>query len=113
MRISDWSSDVCSSDLTTLARGWAPRRLGDTAPVDAQTLFQTGSTGKAMTAAALALLVDQGKLGWADPVINHLPWCRMSDPGGQPELPPRDPLHPGTGQPDERRVRKERVRSGT
>src|SRR3546814_5881365 len=73
MRISDWSSDVCSSDLTTLARGWGPRMLGDTAPVDAQTLFQTRSTGKAMTAAALAILVDQGKIGWDDPVIDHMP----------------------------------------
>src|SRR3546814_6372058 len=41
---------IVEDGKTTLARGWGPRRLGDTAPVDAQTLFQTGSTGKAMTA---------------------------------------------------------------
>src|SRR3546814_12055778 len=71
---------IVEDGKTTLARGWGPRRLGDTAPVDAQTLFQTGSTGKAMTAAALAILVDQGKIGRDDPVIDHMPWFRMYDP---------------------------------
>ena len=32
-------------------RGWGVRKLGEKAPVDAKTIFQTGSTGKAMTAA--------------------------------------------------------------
>lgn len=77
---------------TTLSRGWGVRKLGDSAPVDSATLFQTGSTGKAMTAAALAILVDEGKIGWDDPVIKHMPWFRMYDPWVTREITIRDLL---------------------
>ncbi len=62
------------------ARGYGVRRLGGSEPVDGDTIFPTGSTGKAVTAAALAILVDEGKLGWDDKVIDHLPDFRMYDP---------------------------------
>ena len=77
---------------TTLVRGWGVRKLGDPAPVDADTIFQTGSTGKAFTATALAILVDQGKLGWDDRVIDHMPWFRMYDPYVTREMTVRDLL---------------------
>src|SRR3546814_4508468 len=44
---------IVEDGRTTLSRGWGVRKLGERAPIDAQTNFQTGSTGKAMTAAAL------------------------------------------------------------
>ncbi len=68
------------------------RKLGERAPVDAETIFQTGSTGKAMTAAALAVLVDEGRIGWDDPVIQHMPWFRMYDPWVTREITIRDLL---------------------
>lgn len=61
------------------AKGYGVRRLGGTEPVDADTIFPTGSTGKAVTAAALAILIDDGKLAWDDKVIDHLPDFRMYD----------------------------------
>lgn len=61
------------------AKGYGVRQLGGTEAVDADTLFPTGSTGKAVTAAALAILVDDGKLGWDDKVIDHLPEFGMHD----------------------------------
>ena len=61
------------------AKGYGVRRLGAPEAVDADTLFPTGSTGKAFTAAALAILVDEGKLDWDDKVIDHLPDFRMYD----------------------------------
>jgi len=84
---------------TTLAKGWGVRKLGDGAKVDADTIFQTGSTGKAFTAAALAILVDQGKLGWDDKVIDHMPWFRMYDAWVTREMTVRDLLvhHSGLG----------------
>ncbi|MDZ3833334.1 MAG: serine hydrolase [Sphingopyxis sp.] len=83
---------IVEDGKTTLSRGWGVRRLGDKAPVDAQTIFQTGSTGKAMTAAALAVLVDEGKIAWDDPVIKHMPWFRMYDPWVTREITIRDLL---------------------
>ncbi|KTE18816.1 serine hydrolase [Sphingopyxis sp. H050] len=83
---------IVEDGKTTLSRGWGVRKLGERAPVDAQTIFQTGSTGKAMTAAALAVLVDEGKIAWDDPVIKHMPWFRMYDPWVTREITIRDLL---------------------
>ena len=62
------------------AQGYGVRKLGGMEAVDADTIFPTGSTGKAVTAAALAILVDDGKLGWDDKVSDHMPEFRMYDP---------------------------------
>lgn len=77
---------------TTLARGWGVRKLGDPAPVDADTIFPTGSTGKAMTVAALATLVDAGRISWDDRVIDRLPGFQMYDPWVTREITIRDIL---------------------
>ncbi|MDH5830570.1 serine hydrolase [Luteimonas sp. M1R5S18] len=74
------------------AKGYGVRRLGGSEPVDADTIFPTGSTGKAVTAAALAILVDDRKLGWDDRVIDHLPEFRMSDAWVTREMTVRDLL---------------------
>src|SRR6185295_8402448 len=42
-------------------------------PLDAATLFQVASITKTFTAAAIALLVEEGKVGFDDPVSKHLP----------------------------------------
>ena len=73
-------------------RGYGVRRLGAPKAVDADTIFPTGSTGKAFTAAALAILVDEGKLGWDDKVIDHLPDFRMYDAWVTREMTIRDLL---------------------
>lgn len=83
---------IVEKGQTTVARGWGVRKLGEAARVDAQTIFQTGSTGKAVTATALALLVDEGKIAWDDPVIKHMPWFRMHDPWVTREITVRDLL---------------------
>ena len=75
-----------------LAKGYGVRRLGSAARVDADTLFMNGSTGKAMTVAALATLVDAGKLGWDDKVIDHLPGFQMYDAWVTREMTVRDLL---------------------
>ena len=54
--------------------------LASDAPVDAETLFTMASTTNAMIALSVALLVDEGKLAWEDPVRDHLPSFRLSDP---------------------------------
>src|SRR3546814_19132242 len=43
MRISDWSSDVCSSDLFAAERAWLLIRMGE--PVVARSLIQDVDTG--------------------------------------------------------------------
>jgi CubicO group peptidase (beta-lactamase class C family) len=64
-------------------QGWGVRRLGEAARVDEHTRFQVASNSKAVTSAALAILVEEGKLGWDDRLIDHLPWFRL---GGDPYI---------------------------
>jgi CubicO group peptidase (beta-lactamase class C family) len=72
------------------AKGYGVRTLGDAARVDAHTLFQIASNTKAFTTAALAMLADDGKLSWDDPVTRLLPGFQLYDPYVTRELTVRD-----------------------
>lgn len=67
--------------------------------IDAGTLFQIGSVSKAFTSAALAILVDEGKLDWDGRVIDYLPEFRMQDPWVTREFTVRDLLTHRSGLP--------------
>jgi CubicO group peptidase (beta-lactamase class C family) len=71
---------IVEKGQVTLARGYGVRKLGESPRVDADTIFQLGSVGKAFTSAALAVLVDRGQVRWDDPVTRHIPWFQMYDP---------------------------------
>jgi CubicO group peptidase (beta-lactamase class C family) len=83
---------IVENGNTTLAHGWGVRDITTNQPVDADTIFFTGSTGKAFTNAALATLVDEGKIKWDDRVIDHMPDFRMWDPWVTREMTIRDLL---------------------
>ncbi len=94
---------VVQSGEVVFARGYGVRTINDDAPVDNGTLFAIASNTKAMTAAALAILVDDGKLTWADRVADHVPEFRLGDPYVSHEFRVRDllihqsGLSPGAG----------------
>jgi CubicO group peptidase (beta-lactamase class C family) len=71
---------VVHGDSLVYARGFGVLGLEDRRPVDENTLFGVASTTKAMTAAALGLLVDEGRVHWDDAVFDHLPEFRLADP---------------------------------
>lgn len=75
-----------------LTKGYGVRKLGKPAAMDQHTLFSIASNTKAFTAAALAILVDEGKLHWDDKVAEHLPGFRMYDPYASHEMTVRDLL---------------------
>ena len=75
-----------------VAKGYGVRKLGDPTPVDEFTTFGIGSNTKAFTTAALATLVDEGKLSWDDPVYQRLPGFVMYDPYVSHEMTIRDLL---------------------
>lgn len=74
------------------ARGYGVRRLGGGGAVDEHTRFAIGSTTKAMTAASLGMLVDEGRVAWDDPVTKYLPWFELQDPWVTREITIRDLL---------------------
>ena len=73
-------------------QGFGVRQLGKPEPVTDKTLFEIASNSKAFTAAALAMLVDEGKLAWDDKVTQHLPSFQMADPYVTHEMTVRDLL---------------------
>ena len=74
---------IVENGEVTLARGFGVRKLGSPEKVDGDTIFMTGSTGKAMTTAALATLVDAGKLKWDDRVTTSSPAFRCTTRGSR------------------------------
>jgi CubicO group peptidase (beta-lactamase class C family) len=80
-----------------LSKGYGARELGKSEPVNSETLFGAMSTTKAMTAVALGMLVDEGKLSWDDKVIKHLPAFRVADPYITNEMTVRDLLTHNAG----------------
>jgi CubicO group peptidase (beta-lactamase class C family) len=74
------------------AKGYGLRKVGEPTPVDENTLFGIGSNTKAFTTAALATLIDEGKLSWDDPVYQRLPGFVMYDPYVSHEMTIRDLL---------------------
>jgi CubicO group peptidase (beta-lactamase class C family) len=83
---------VVKDDKIILAKGYGVRSLGQTAAVNERTIFAIGSSSKAFTAAALAMLVDEGKIKWDDPVKKHLPGFELYDPYASKEMTIRDLL---------------------
>jgi CubicO group peptidase (beta-lactamase class C family) len=83
---------IVKDGKVVVARGYGVRKLGDPTAVDEFTMFGIGSNTKAFTTAALATLVDEGKLSWDDPVYQRLPGFVMYDPYVSHEMTIRDLL---------------------
>lgn len=98
-----WDAPGCAVVLVrdnkvVYLKGHGVARLGDARDsFTADTLFPISSCSKAFTSAAIALLVEEGKLGWDDPVREHLPWFRLSDPLVEDAVTLRDLLCHRTG----------------
>jgi CubicO group peptidase (beta-lactamase class C family) len=77
---------IVKDDKIVMAKGYGTRELGKSLPVDERTLFAIGSSSKAFTAAGIAMLVDEGRVKWDDPVTKHLPGFQLFDPYATREL---------------------------
>ena len=62
------------------AKGHGIRELGQPEAVDVDTMFKIASNSKAFTSAALAILVDEGRISWDGAVADYIPEFRMADP---------------------------------
>ncbi len=81
---------VLKDGQPVLRQGFGVRNLRTGAKVDEHTLFGIASNTKAFTTAALAILADEGKLAWDDPVTKHLPDFALWDPYATREITVRD-----------------------
>jgi CubicO group peptidase (beta-lactamase class C family) len=93
--VQDWQVPglavaIVRNGAVVFSKGYGVRELGRQEAVDDRTLFAIGSTTKAMTATLVAMLVDEKKLAWDDPVTKHLPWFALADPYLTREITVRD-----------------------
>ncbi len=59
--------------------GFGVRELGRPDTVDGDTLYMIASNTKGLTTLLLAKLVDEGRIGWKDPVTRIMPEFRLGD----------------------------------
>lgn len=81
---------VVKDGRTVLTKGYGVKSFETMDLVNENTLFQAGSTTKAFAAMSIAMLIDQGKVSWDDPIIKHIPEFRMKDKYVQNNLTIRD-----------------------
>ena len=74
------------------SKGYGVRSLNTKEKVDENTLFGIASNSKAFTAAALGILIDEGKLKWDDKVRDHIPEFKLYSPYVTEEFTIRDLL---------------------
>lgn len=90
---------VVKDDSLVFAKGYGVIETSKPAPATEHTRFAIGSTTKAMTTAALAMLVDEGKVRWDDRVIDYIPDFRLYDSYVTREIRIRDLLTHRSGLP--------------
>jgi CubicO group peptidase (beta-lactamase class C family) len=78
-------------------KGHGVRAVGGREAVTPDTVFPLASCTKAFTTTALAMLVDEGKLAWDDPVRKHVSFFHLSDPLADRDVTLRDLLCHRTG----------------
>jgi CubicO group peptidase (beta-lactamase class C family) len=88
---------VVKDDSVVFMKGYGVREMGEDARVDEHTIFEITSATKSFTAAALGILVGEGKLRWDDPVTKYLPGFQLHDPYVTREMTLRDLLAHRTG----------------
>lgn len=105
--VKEWNSAglaiaIVKDGNTVFQQTYGLREIGKPEPVDSATLFAIASTTKAMTAAAVGMLVDEGKVRWDDPVVKFIPTLQLKDPFVTREITVRDLLthRAGVGNTD-------------
>ena len=88
---------VVRGDEVVYLKGYGVREIGGKEPVTPDTLFAIGSTSKAFTTTAMAILVDEGKMKWDDPVRRHIDFFRLADPLANEYVTMRDLVTHRTG----------------
>ncbi len=91
-KIPGMAIGVVKDGEVIFSKGFGEKSLGSNKAVNEHTVFGIASVSKNMTAAALAILVDEGKLNWDDKVTDHIPWFELSDPWVTSQVTVRDLL---------------------
>jgi CubicO group peptidase (beta-lactamase class C family) len=84
-------------DQVVYLKGHGVKEMGKADPVTPDTIFPLASCTKAFTTTAMAMLVDEGKMNWDDPVRKHVEFFHLSDPSADALVTLRDLVSHRTG----------------
>jgi CubicO group peptidase (beta-lactamase class C family) len=90
---------VVSGNAVLYQQGFGQTAVDGGKKIDEHTLFANASTTKAMVAAGILMLADEGKLTLDDPIIKHIPELHFNNPLLTSQLTIRDLLVHRTGLP--------------
>src|SRR5262249_17003660 len=88
---------VVRKDPIVCLKGHGLREIGTDRPVTPDTVFPLASCTKGFTTTLLAMLVDDGRLRWDDPVRKHLDWFQLADALADRDVTLRDLVTHRTG----------------
>jgi CubicO group peptidase (beta-lactamase class C family) len=88
---------IVRNDQVIYLKGHGVKELGKKDSIDADTVFPLASCTKAFTTTAMAMLVDEGKMNWDDPVRKHVEFFHLSDPSADALVTLRDLVSHRTG----------------
>ncbi len=83
---------IVRNDSVIYLKGYGVLATGSPTPVNEQTLFEIGSSSKAFTATAVAMMVSDGKMAYDDLISKYLPDFRLYDPTASAQVTMRDAL---------------------
>jgi CubicO group peptidase (beta-lactamase class C family) len=95
--IPGMSLAIVQDDKVIYARGFGLRDVEKKSPADEGTKYAIGSSTKAFTSLLVAMMVDEGKMSWDEPVRTHLPQFKLSDADADGQVTIRDVLSHRTG----------------
>lgn len=68
---------IVKDDQIIYMKGFGVKEEGKSAPINPHTDFAIASGTKSFTATAIAMLVEEGKIQWDDPIVKYLPNIRF------------------------------------
>lgn len=88
---------IVQNDSVIFINGYGVRNTNEPDKVNSETMFGIASNTKAFTAAALGILVDQGKIKWDDKVTKYIPYFQLYNNYVTDEMTIRDLLSHHSG----------------
>lgn len=98
-RVPGLAVAVVYHDKVVFLKGYGVRKVGDPAPVDADTVFEVASLSKPISSTILASLVGTGDIGWDDRVVDLDPGFALCDAAATGQVTIRDMFAHRSGLP--------------
>jgi CubicO group peptidase (beta-lactamase class C family) len=99
-RVPGATLGIVKDGKVVFLKGFGVRELHKADPVTPDTVFPIASCTKSFTTLAMAMLIDEGKMAWDDPVRKHVEFFHLSDPLADSQVTLRDLVTHRTGVAD-------------